>query len=174
MRIKVPERKLPQGKNYHIGMTAAWWHQDQGVFADDISEIDMLTVWLPLYDVTKESACLQLIPGSHRRGLSLHCTSSNPAKIGIPELQLGNVRHLVEMKAGDIHFHHRLIQHGSLRNLSDRLRFSFDLRYQPADRPNGQRRRRAARTECTECLGPKPIQSGRGDAGCARMAGTAR
>lgn len=137
-RIKVPERKLPQDRNYHIGMTAAWWHQDQGVFADDISEIDMLTVWLPLFDVTKESACLQVIPGSHRQGLSVHCQSEDPHKTGIPDLMLGNVRHFIEMKAGDIHFHHRLTQHGSLRNLSDRLRFSFDLRYQPAGQTSGQ------------------------------------
>ncbi len=138
VRIKVPERRLPKDKNYHIGMTAAWWHQDQGVFADDISEIDMLTVWLPLYDVTKESACLQVIPGSHREGLSVHCQSSDPHNVGIPELMLGSVRHYVEMKAGDVHFHHRLVQHGSLRNLSDRLRFSFDLRYQPTTQETGQ------------------------------------
>ena len=138
VRIKVPEQKLPKDQDYHIGMTAAWWHQDQGVFADDISEIDMLTVWLSLYDVTKESACLQVIPGSHRQGLSVHCSSGDPTKVGIPELLLGNVRHLIELKAGDVHFHHRRIQHGSLRNLSNRLRFSFDLRYQSGEQMHGQ------------------------------------
>jgi len=137
-RIKVPERYLPQGRQYHIGLTAAWWHQDQGVFSDDISDIDMLTVWLPLTDASKEMGCLQVVPGSHKGELSVHCHSSDPHKVGIPELLLGNGRHYVEMKAGDVHFHHRRLQHGSLRNVSDRLRFSFDLRYQPLEQVVGQ------------------------------------
>ena len=138
VRIKAPERKLPPDNDYHVGMTATWWHQDQGVYSDDITDIDMLTVWLPLTDARKDMGCLQVVPGSHRGDLSLHCRSQDPHKIGIPEMMLGNVRHYVEMKAGDVHFHHRLLQHGSLRNLSDQLRFSFDLRYQPTSQAHGQ------------------------------------
>ena len=53
-------------------------------------------------------------------------------------MMLGERRHYVEMKAGDVHFHHRRMQHGSLRHLSDQLRFSFDLRYQPTSHKMGQ------------------------------------
>lgn len=138
VRLKAPENCLPADQKYHIGLTNAWWHQDEGVYADDISEIDVLTVWVPLTDSTKEMGCLQMVPGSHKGELSIHCASGDPHKVGIPELMLGNVRHFVEMKAGDVHFHHQRTQHGSLRNLSDRLRFSFDLRYQRTEQAAGQ------------------------------------
>jgi ectoine hydroxylase-related dioxygenase (phytanoyl-CoA dioxygenase family) len=114
-------------------LTQAWWHQDQSVFSEDITNIDVITVWLPLTDADKEMGCLQVIPGSHRGDLSLHCLHPDPHRIGIPEMLLGEVRQSVETRLGDVHFHHRRLQHGSLPNLSDRLRFSFDLRYQPTD-----------------------------------------
>ncbi len=138
VRIKPPENRLPKGKQYHIGMTSAWWHQDQGVYADDISDVDLITAWIPLTDAYKDMGCLQVVPGSHKSGeLNVHCQSGDPNKVGIPELYLGPVRHYVEMKKGDVHLHHKLLQHGSLRNLSDRLRFSFDLRYQPLGQADG-------------------------------------
>lgn len=138
VRIKAPERYLPPDNNYHVGLTATWWHQDQAVYADDITDINMLTVWLPLTDADKDMGCLQVVPGSHKEDLSLHCANQDQRKIGIPEMMLGQVRHYVETKVGDVHFHHQRLQHGSLRNLSNRLRFSFDLRYQPTSQAQGQ------------------------------------
>ena len=38
VRVKVPERRLPGNRNFHVGLTATWWHQDQGVYSDDISD----------------------------------------------------------------------------------------------------------------------------------------
>lgn len=138
IRIKPPEARLPKDKKYHIGMTSAWWHQDQGVYADDVSDVDLVTAWIPLTDAFKDMGCLQVVPGSHKSGeLNVHCESGDPAKVGIPELYLGPVRHYVEMKKGDVHLHHKLLQHGSLRNISDKLRFSFDLRYQPLGQADG-------------------------------------
>ncbi len=138
VRIKAPERYLPPDHNYHVGLTAAWWHQDQSVYSEDINDIDMLTVWLPLTDADKDMGCLQVVPGSHKGDLSLHCISKLQHKTGIPEMLLGPVRHNIETKVGDVHFHHRRLQHGSLPNLSDRLRFSFDLRYQPTSQAHGE------------------------------------
>lgn len=136
IRVKVPERVLAAAnqknpQRFHIGLAASWWHQDQGVFADDIVGVDLITVWTGLTDSTREMGCLQVVPGSHKQGLSVHCSNPDQRRVGIPEMLLGNIRHYVEMKAGDVYFMHRLTQHGSLPNLSDRVRFSFDLRYQP-------------------------------------------
>ena len=36
------------------------------------SDVDMLTVWLPLTDARKDMGCLQVVPGSHKGGC--HCT----------------------------------------------------------------------------------------------------
>ncbi|MEM7134779.1 MAG: phytanoyl-CoA dioxygenase family protein [Chloroflexota bacterium] len=138
VRVKPPERYFPSDNDYHVGLTATWWHQDQSVYSEDLTEIDMLTVWLPLTDADKDMGCLQVVPGSHKGDLSLHCAHKDPHRVGIPEMMLGPIRHYIETKIGDVHFHHRRLQHGSLRNLSDRLRFSFDLRYQPTDQAFGQ------------------------------------
>jgi len=137
LRLKVPEHRLPANRTFHIGMTSTFWHQDQGTFAQDISEIDVLTCWLPLTDITQEMGCLQVVPGSHRGPLAVHCAHHDPARMGIPETLIGEGRHCIEMAAGDVHFHHRRLQHGSLRNVSERVRFSFDLRYQPTTQPTG-------------------------------------
>ncbi len=139
VRVKPPERYLPASSDYHVGLTQAWWHQDQSVFSEDIKDIDVITAWLPLTDADKEMGCLKVVPGSHRGDdLSLHCLNPDPHRVGIPEMMLGQGRHYVETKLGDVHFHHRRLQHGSLPNLSDRFRFSFDLRYQPTDQASGE------------------------------------
>lgn len=137
LRLKVPEHRLPAKRKFHIGMTSAFWHQDQATFSEDISDIDVLTCWLPLTDTWKEMGCLQVVPGSHTGALSVHCSHRDPHRVGIPESLLGPDRHYIEMRAGDVHFHHRRLQHGSLPNVSDRVRFSFDLRYQPTTQPTG-------------------------------------
>jgi hypothetical protein len=42
------------------------------------------------------------------------------------------------MKRGSALFMHRLTMHSSLRNLSNAVRWSFDLRYQPIGQPTGR------------------------------------
>jgi len=42
------------------------------------------------------------------------------------------------MKRGTALFMHRLTMHSSLRNLSNAVRWSFDLRYQPVGQPTGR------------------------------------
>ena len=44
----------------------------------------------------------------------------------------------VEMKRGTALFMHRLTLHSSLRNLSNAVRWSFDLRYQPVGQATGR------------------------------------
>ena len=44
----------------------------------------------------------------------------------------------VEMDPGDVLFMHRRTVHSSLPNLSDDLRWSFDLRYSPVGAPTGR------------------------------------
>ena len=106
------------------------WHRDSG---------GVYTEFMHYFSGADEgSGCLRVVPGSHKGDLSLHCISKLQHKTGIPEMLLGPVRHNIETKVGDVHFHHRRLQHGSLPNLSDRLRFSFDLRYQPTSQAHGE------------------------------------
>ena len=44
----------------------------------------------------------------------------------------------VPMRPGSVLLLHRLTEHSSLSNLSDGIRWSFDLRYQPVGQPTGR------------------------------------
>jgi ectoine hydroxylase-related dioxygenase (phytanoyl-CoA dioxygenase family) len=141
VRIKPPEHLLNQkfqGKNTMFSATE--WHQDQGVATALVDHTEMLTVWFPVFDTTIENGCLCVVPESHKRGLLLHCPSK-PGQVfdlRIPEVIRGSNGVAVEMKRGSALFMHRLTMHSSLRNQSNGVRWSFDLRYQPVGQPTGR------------------------------------
>jgi ectoine hydroxylase-related dioxygenase (phytanoyl-CoA dioxygenase family) len=141
VRIKPPEHLLNQkfhGRNTMV--SAAEWHQDQGVATVEVDATQMLTVWFPVFDSTIQNGCLCVVPRSHTRGLLLHCPSK-PGQVfdlRIPEVIRGSNGVPLEMKRGSALFMHRLTMHSSLHNLSDKVRWSFDLRYQPVGQPTGR------------------------------------
>ena len=133
VRMKPPQSTLAQN---HVGLVGrTGWHQDQGVARDVADDTEMLTVWLAVSDATEENGCLQIVPYSHRQGLSTHCAWH---QMIIPDSLLAGEPMSVPLKAGDALFMHRLMQHSSLPNASDGLRWSFDLRYQPIGCPTGR------------------------------------
>lgn len=138
VRLKLPEARAVRDESGRIldGKTA--WHQDNGVVLPEADETEMLTIWFPLWDAPIESGCLQVIPRSKHRGLREHC----PATIGgssIPEPSLElNEAVPVPLEEGDALFMHRLTCHASLPNQSEKIRWSFDLRYNPIGAPTGR------------------------------------
>jgi phytanoyl-CoA hydroxylase len=135
VRIKPPERDLPEALRYNRLLAAAQWHQDQGVHLPDADETHMLTVWIPVTDATEENGCLCVVPGSHRSGLATHCTTNGPY---IPDALLGGDPLPLPMRRGSVLFMDHLTKHASLSNHSDGIRWSFDLRYQPTGQPTGR------------------------------------
>jgi phytanoyl-CoA hydroxylase len=139
VRIKPPERLLPDSmKRSLAGGTD--WHQDQGVALPEIDETEMLTVWLPITDATVENGCLCVVPRSHQRGLATHCPGDGKTRVGlqIPEEVRGKDFTPVPIKRGGALFLHRQTMHAALSNVSDGIRWSFDLRYQPVGQPTGR------------------------------------
>ena len=135
IRIKPPERALPETLDNRVIETP--WHQDNGVLLDSADQTNMLTVWFPLTPATEEMGCLKVRPGSHREGLAHHCIRWNG--LGIPDPRLpGPEGVTLPMMPGDVLFMHRLTCHGSLPNVSDRIRISYDLRYQPIGESTGR------------------------------------
>ena len=109
----------------------------------DVVEVDateLLTVWFPVFDATVQNGCLCVVPRSHKRGLLLHCPSrpGQTFDLRIPEVIRASSGLPLEMKRGSALFMHRLTMHSSLRNLSNGVRWSFDLRYQPVGQPTGR------------------------------------
>ena len=142
-RIKPPERRLPPDiQNSPNGMISQTvWHQDLWGLEASADETRLITVWIPLLPADEENGCLVVAPGTHRSGaLEIHCkpSPSRPHSKGIPEELVPRDRRPVPANPGDIILLDRLVQHSSLVNRSNRLRWSCDLRFQAADQPVGQ------------------------------------
>ena len=76
-----------------------------------------------------------MVPYSHLGGLSLHCPWKD---LIIPDQLLAGEPLPLPIKAGDTIFLHCQTQYASLSNVSDTIRWSFDLRYQPIGFPSGR------------------------------------
>ena len=98
---------------------------------------DIMNAELAIDDADIENACMQFIPGSHRRGELKH-HASDPAEDNVlyrtaeaTEIQAKPVH--VELKAGEISLHSDLLLHGSPRNNSNRRRCGLTMRYASTD-----------------------------------------
>jgi len=139
VRLKPPERLLR--KKSVGGMVAATpWHQDASVVVEDADETEIITVWVPVTDATEENGCLAVVPRNHEAGLLEHC----PAVPGVSAKYLSTKffdadRALpVPMKRGSALFMNKMTPHCSLPNVSDHMRWSMDLRYNPSGQPTGR------------------------------------
>ncbi len=138
VRIKPPERYVVTDDQGRARLGATSWHQDNGVVLPVADESNILTAWFSLTDAKEEHGCLQFVPGSHREGLLTHCTGG-PGGFEIPEQVLDRSRAVpVPTKRGDVLFFHKKTCHSSLSNVSDVIRWSFDLRYNPIGQDTGR------------------------------------
>jgi ectoine hydroxylase-related dioxygenase (phytanoyl-CoA dioxygenase family) len=144
-RIKPPESRLPTNLDAVTlsSIKQTPWHQDQGVIKEEADDSEIVTVWFPLRDATEENGCLAVVPKSHQEGLVPHCPASSENATGfgvhIKERVIeGRTVLPVPVKAGSALFMTKETIHSSLRNLSDHVRISFDLRYNPIGQPTGR------------------------------------
>ncbi len=132
VRIKPPTASLTSGPDGGALVHLTAWHQDNGVVLPTADDTDMMTIWFSLTDASVESGCLQVIPSSHRDGIHTHCFSPYGMRIPDDELALDQALP-VPTRRGDALLLDKRTCHGSLPNVSDRLRCSFDVRYNPID-----------------------------------------
>lgn len=134
VRIKPPQAGLKSAKPSGL-MKSTGWHQDLGVARSVADDTDMITAWVAITDATEENGCLCVVPRSHH-ALTTHCTTNG---VTIPEalIEQQAVR-AIPVKRGGVLLMHRQLQHSSLENKSDGIRWSFDLRYQPVGQPTGR------------------------------------
>jgi ectoine hydroxylase-related dioxygenase (phytanoyl-CoA dioxygenase family) len=140
VRIKVPESRAPRDEQGRVKFGVTPWHQDSGVVNPEADKTDILTVWFPLMDANVENGCLQVVPGSHTGQLLTHCPGYRDAVgVTIPTNMFDpNAAMPVPLKKGSALFMNKLTIHSSLPNVSDRIRWSFDLRYHPIGQPTGR------------------------------------
>lgn len=141
VRIKIPESVAPRDEHGTVIGGVTPWHQDAGVVNPEADETNLLTVWFPLMDAGVENGCLTVIPGSHRGELLTHCPNySNRFGLQIPEnlFDIGDSMPVPVKKGGALLLTKKTV-HASLPNVSDRIRWSFDLRYQPTGQATGRK-----------------------------------
>ena len=104
------------------------WHQDvPSAQRWDIGAGKAVFVWTAINDATKESGCLQVIPGSHKRGAWHDDHFATDADIRDNEFDKRKVP--LEMSAGESVLINNFLMHKSDVNTSDQHRGAFSVCY---------------------------------------------
>lgn len=94
------------------------WRSIQG-------SLNSVVIWVPLVDVPAEMGPLEIIPGSHLRGLCTDRIEDNFGVCSVDESEFVPV----EVAAGDALIISTFLIHRSGNNVSDRIRWSCHFRY---------------------------------------------
>ncbi|MBI4551727.1 MAG: phytanoyl-CoA dioxygenase family protein [Candidatus Latescibacteria bacterium] len=114
------------------------WHQDMGVLLPEADGAFILSIWIPLVDATVENGCLEVLPGSHKtRMLLTHEPSAHGLQV-VPAEMPASEGQAIPLKAGGLILFNNYTLHRSTPNLTDGIRWSLDLRYQPIGVPTGR------------------------------------
>jgi phytanoyl-CoA hydroxylase len=124
--------KLPQGVKDDQVIP---WHQDAGVTLEEADASFILTVWLPVTEADVENGCLEVIP--RVKGLKTHHKGPIGTTI-LPELMPEVEGVALPVSPGDLILMHKETPHRSTPNVSQTVRWSIDLRYQPSGTPTGR------------------------------------
>ena len=117
--------------------TSVGWHTDRAYWKTCTSE-KMLTAWIPMHDVSLEQGPLAVWDQSHKwpGGKALHSFDDSDHErqeaIALADGYQPEVR-VLEMKRGQVSFHHCRLVHGSYSNTSSKPRLGFAVHYQDHD-----------------------------------------
>merc|ERR1712086_591652 len=111
------------------------WHQDASYFDVESSTpgalAEPLNLWLPVDRATQHNGCLQVIPGSHKRG-SMEVQSTDSGDVlgsTVAQDVDESTAEFIELEPGDVSIHHPLLLHGSAKNTSEARRCGLNIRY---------------------------------------------
>lgn len=110
------------------------WHQDIAVTHPDSDAADIVTFWLPLVDATQETGCMEIIPNIFRKGYLRHIVGSQVDPEVMPDIE----PIVAEVRKGGIVIMNKYTPHRSTDNISDRIRWSLDLRYHKTGNHSGR------------------------------------
>lgn len=112
------------------------WHQDAGVTLEEADASDIVTCWLPLIHATKETGCMEVIPGAHKLGHLEHVAEGGTTIR--PDLLPKTEPLCAECPRGGVVFMTKYTPHRGQPNLSNLVRWTIDLRYQRTGTPTGR------------------------------------
>jgi ectoine hydroxylase-related dioxygenase (phytanoyl-CoA dioxygenase family) len=132
LRAKPPLSCSPDGRD----LDSVPWHQDSGVTWVEADDSEIITCWIALADATIEKGCMQVLPGVWKNGYLEHQKEGGTTIR--PDLLPNATPRPVPVRKGGAVIMHRCTPHKSTANLSDKVRWSLDLRYQPTGVPTGR------------------------------------
>ena len=122
------------GPSFHV----VPWHQDAGVMMPEAEASNIVTCWLPLGDATVEMGCMQALPGVFNCGYLSHFKEEAATVTIRPEV-LPSVKPMdLVCYKGDVVLLNKFTPHRSVPNVSDKCRWSLDLRYQTTGHHTGR------------------------------------
>jgi ectoine hydroxylase-related dioxygenase (phytanoyl-CoA dioxygenase family) len=128
-RIRLWQDQLLHKPPSGLDRTRIGWHQDWDSWRTVASHDRFVTAWVALDDVDVENGAMQVLPGSHHWGLldgqSKFLDTDLDAQLDQLSAEHDVAPRLLEMKAGQVSFHHVLTFHGSSTNTSQRVRRSL-------------------------------------------------
>jgi non-heme Fe2+,alpha-ketoglutarate-dependent halogenase len=109
------------------------WHQDATYWG--LSTPDVATAWVALTPSTRESGCMQVVPGTHLAQVPHEdrfddanlLSRGQEVAVEVDPAAVVNV----ELQPGEMSLHHVLLFHGSEPNRSALPRIGFAIRYVP-------------------------------------------
>lgn len=133
LRAKPPQPLVPDAVETYFNVP---WHQDSGVMWEEADAVPVVGVWIPLVDATHENGCMQVMPGVAQRGHLPH--QAEGGTMIVPE-QLPEVPpRMLECPRGGAVFQNKFTPHRSTPNRTGGVRWSLDVRFQPAGLPTGR------------------------------------
>jgi ectoine hydroxylase-related dioxygenase (phytanoyl-CoA dioxygenase family) len=126
--------KPPQDKS---GKSAVGWHTD-GAYWSTCSSNNLLTAWIPFHDCDEIRGPLVVLDGSHRWSDIENTRFFNNYNLSEVEDKFRHqgkkvVRVPMELKKGQMSFHHCWTIHGSLPNYSNNYRLALAIHLQDQD-----------------------------------------
>jgi phytanoyl-CoA hydroxylase len=130
LRAKVPSHL---GKGGHELVP---WHQDCAVTWQEAERSGIVTCWIPLIDATRETGCMEVLPGAHKLGYIEH--QPEGGTMIRPELMPDIAPVEAICPRGGVVFMTLMTPHRGLPNASERVRWTIDLRYQETGTATGR------------------------------------
>ncbi|GAC20083.1 phytanoyl-CoA dioxygenase family protein [Paraglaciecola arctica] len=118
---------LAKKKIYHTVFSHQDWRSMQG-------SLDSVVIWVPLVDINKDLGALQILPESHKNGLT---STSVEEGFGKVELSIKQKKQLIsaEVEQGDIVIFSSFLVHQSGDNITNNIRWSCHFRYNNIEDP---------------------------------------
>ena len=108
------------------------WHQDLTYWGFDDNE-KQVSAWIALSNADETSGCMQMIPGSHKKGIFDHKSTNDKNNVLSRGQTVDNVdidkAILCPLQPGEASFHHGLTLHASKPNNSKDRRIGLNFQY---------------------------------------------